>query len=151
MTVLFRHISAALRFPTIVKMGSFATIGVVAAAGYSAQLRNYNFTDVAPQKPVNFYRLVQIDADGTKKYSDTHKLIFNADSKAFIILVNPAQRGTLQVQFNQPCTALIYNTTGQLMISQQVSAGSKELDVGLLAKGIYILQAGNQKERFTVE
>ena len=31
MKVLFRHISAALRFPTIVKMGSFATIGVANA------------------------------------------------------------------------------------------------------------------------
>jgi uncharacterized repeat protein (TIGR01451 family) len=130
---------------------SFAAIGTVAAAGFSAQVRNYNFTDVAPQSPINFYRLVQVDADGTKKYSDIRKLIFNADSKAFIILVNPAKGGMLQVQFNQPGTALIYNAAGQLMIGQQVLTGTKALNVASLAKGIYILQAGGQKEKFIID
>lgn len=130
---------------------NFTAAGTVNATGNSTQVRNYSFTHATPQLSVNFYRLVEVSNDGIKKYSDVRKIIFTNDTKQFIILVNPSVNSKLQVQFNQPGTALIYNSTGQLMIRQSITSGSQSLSLGSLAKGVYILQVADQKERFIIE
>lgn len=129
---------------------NFTAIGQVAAAGNSTALRNYNYIHHSPQGRVNYYRLALVDIDGRTTYSDIRKIVFNSDSKAFVILVNPAAGGQLQVQFNKKGTAVIYNAAGQAVSRQNVSAGSQLIDLTNLSKGVYILQSGEQRERFVI-
>ena len=49
---------------------TFANIGTVEAAGSSDELREYNFLDIMAQAERSYYRLKQVDEDGTYSYSD---------------------------------------------------------------------------------
>ena len=48
---------------------NFSAIGQIAATGNSYTTINYSFTDNAPAKGINYYRLKQVDIDNTAKYS----------------------------------------------------------------------------------
>lgn len=80
----------------------FATIGTVGAAG-DAQFRNdYLFVDEAPLKGANYYRLRQVDRDGTVEFTKTVVAFMGhgADSRP-VIFPNPAT-DVLNVAFNTP-------------------------------------------------
>ncbi|RMG80116.1 MAG: hypothetical protein D6714_15285 [Bacteroidetes bacterium] len=49
---------------------AFAEIGSVKSAGDSDEIREYNFLDVMTNEARAFYRLRQLDADGTFSFSD---------------------------------------------------------------------------------
>jgi hypothetical protein len=48
---------------------AFAPLAWVDGAGSSQSLRNYSYHDAAPLSAVSYYRLKQLDADGTASYS----------------------------------------------------------------------------------
>lgn len=48
---------------------SWQTIATIKATGFSSGPKNYSFTDPAPQKGVNLYRLKTIDLDGNFGFS----------------------------------------------------------------------------------
>ena len=48
----------------------FETIATEAAAGFSNTLLNYSFVDENPLKGFNYYRLKEVDSDGSYQYSD---------------------------------------------------------------------------------
>lgn len=80
----------------------FATMGTVGAAG-DAQFRNdYLFVDEAPLKGANYYRLRQVDRDGTVEFTKTVVAFMGhgADSRP-VIFPNPAT-DVLNVAFNTP-------------------------------------------------
>ena len=49
----------------------FSKVGEVKGAGNSSTKLNYTFTDTRPAAGVNYYRLQQVDFDGTTSYSNT--------------------------------------------------------------------------------
>ena len=49
---------------------TFADIGKVEAAGTSAEIQHYNFLDIMANAERSFYRLKQVDLDGTFSYSE---------------------------------------------------------------------------------
>lgn len=48
---------------------TFHSIGKVAAAGNSSELKSYRFSDRQPNNGTNFYKLLSVDLDGTTAYS----------------------------------------------------------------------------------
>jgi hypothetical protein len=46
----------------------YTTIGTLPAAGYSQSLLEYTFIDQAPLSGLSYYRLLQVDLDGTEAY-----------------------------------------------------------------------------------
>ncbi len=55
----------------------FRTLGTVEAAGESSELREYKFVDREPNKVgVRYYRVVEVDRDGTEMSSDIRKVDF---------------------------------------------------------------------------
>jgi hypothetical protein len=130
---------------------NFTAIGTVAAAGNSNSLHSYSFTHNSPGSKANFYRIMQIDNDGHKNYSDVRKINFDITANDFTILVNPVSNGKLQVQFSKSANAVIYNNAGQVVMKQFITAGSQVINLGNLAAGIYMLQSGTEAKKFIVE
>lgn len=89
---------------------TFTTIGKVAAAGNAQYQSNYLFVDEAPLQGVNYYRLRQVDRDGTGEYTKTVVAFMGqgADSRP-VIFPNPAKE-VLNVVFNTPLegSAVLY-------------------------------------------
>ncbi|MEL6659982.1 MAG: right-handed parallel beta-helix repeat-containing protein [Bacteroidota bacterium] len=71
---------------------TWQAIGFVAGAESSTQIHDYTFLDDSPSAGINYYRLKQMDFDGSYEYSDMVALRFeasNADSK-LVVFPNPA-------------------------------------------------------------
>jgi len=78
----------------------FATIGKISSAGDSRQQINYSFLDEAPLPGVNYYRLKQIDKDGTSDYSKIIAVSPQTDASQFVIYPNPSDGGSVRLQFD---------------------------------------------------
>ena len=70
--------------------GEFTPLGRVEAAGFSQALREYTFVDPAPVKGVNYYRLDQVDTDGSRQYSHTVSATYRWSSVDINVYPNPA-------------------------------------------------------------
>ena len=65
-------------------------LGTVKAAGESRELREYEFVDREPNKRgVRYYRIVEVDADGTTTESEVRKLFFDGEAGAVTVRPNP--------------------------------------------------------------
>ncbi|WP_426493384.1 T9SS type A sorting domain-containing protein [Hymenobacter sp. 102] len=99
----------------------FAPVGRVAARGNSTTLQQYAFTDATPPAGLLYYRLHQLDIDGTGHYSSV-EVVTDSSFGGLTLYPNPAT-ATLQVQFRDalkgPITLRILDATGRVVWQQQ--------------------------------
>lgn len=129
----------------------YTAVGQVPAAGYSASLRSYRFTDMDVAKSILFYRLKMVDADGNYKLSDI-RVVAKADTdiQAFLLYPNPAVADVhivLTKAATKEMQLQVINQAGQVVKTIRVNKGWQliHMDVSKLGKGIYIVKlTGNQ-------
>jgi transcription elongation factor Elf1 len=129
---------------------SFVKIGEVAAAGNSNTVSNYTFIHLKPVTGFNYYRIKQIDLDGSFKYSVIVKVLNRNDIKQTIIAPNPVVD---VLNIVEPTTTFIntvevYDGKGALMIRKVVNADEQvySLPVSTLARGNYVLKVNYKTE-----
>lgn len=128
---------------------SFSQIGRVAGNGTTSNSHQYTYTDATPLKGKNYYRLVQVDLDGKRNYSETRLVAFDAPVQAMLkAMPNPVKTTlhmALPVAANGYDGVQLYNLEGKKVLHRSVAAGAKALDVdvSVLLPGIYILRYGN--------
>ncbi|UYZ59808.1 FG-GAP-like repeat-containing protein [Hymenobacter latericus] len=138
----------------------FRRIGWVPGKGTSTSPTRYQFVDARLQQyasPIVYYRLVQVDADGTERISPTRAItierVGNLVAEGW---PNPfGEQLTVQLQAPQPGKAdfVLYDARGvvQLRFSSNVAGGPNQLPLPLrsnLPAGLYWLavqQAGQQQ------
>ncbi|MBI2417394.1 MAG: VCBS repeat-containing protein [Ignavibacteriales bacterium] len=125
------------------------TIGFVAGAGNSNVKKEYAYTDVNPVNGKNYYRLKQIDNNGSFSYSDTIEAVYGNAPREFLLTqnypnpFNPSTVITFTVPANGRATLKIYNTLGQLvtvLLDGEVEAGTYnyvQFNAVNLATGLY--------------
>lgn len=67
----------------------FGNLGIVFGAGNSNQLLEYSFLDATPVSGINYYRLVQVDFDGTEYASQIASLDFETSDDQIGISMYP--------------------------------------------------------------
>ena len=145
---------------------AFTVLGRVAGAGTTTAAHAYQFADrnlaryAAPQV---YYRLRQVDADGSSTYSPVRPLaVPRAISLAVQVVPGPGQPTneiTLAVDTDQPgpATCLLTDGRGRVVSQQEVAlrAGTTTLpplSIASLAPGLYVLrvQQGQQHQTLTM-
>lgn len=82
-----------------VDLREFSDMGRVKSAGDSRQRLEYSFTDETPLPGVNYYRLKQVDKDGSSEYSKI--IAVNAQStERFVVYPNPSDGQSINLQFD---------------------------------------------------
>jgi hypothetical protein len=126
----------------------FYSIGRVNGHGTKSDPTSYTFTDMQPVAAVSYYRLKQVDFDGTFEYSKVitgyaDKLASRLDLSVFpnpIVNQQVTLRGNQQLQFSRIELLAI---TGQRIIDltsiHQENAIQTEITLPTLEKGIYYL------------
>lgn len=121
---------------------SFTKIGDVKGNGTTHQLRQYTFTDAHPA-PINYYRLKQVDLDGTSDYSEIVQVSLAINKAQLEIYPVPALDDIhiRQVTFINTIRITDINSATQMI--QQIDGYDATLDIQKLAPGIYILEVKN--------
>jgi hypothetical protein len=116
----------------------FESIGQMQASGNSSIRKDYSYTDTAPEKNLNYYRLKQIDIDGRFIYSPLRLVKFGDDKK---FMVYPAlTNGTVTISgITENVLIKLFSSGGQLVKSVSVNTAVSALDISSVAVGIYWL------------
>jgi len=124
----------------------FVAVGAVAAAGTSATTHQYVLRDAAaPTHTTSYYRLRQVDLDGTETLSPVAVLAaIDGGGAGFALYPNPAPAGAVTLSFDSPVaagtTVVIYSPVGQVLRRQPVSASAEQpatVSTAGLPGGIY--------------
>jgi hypothetical protein len=72
---------------------TFSQIGSIEGAGTTIENQYYEFTDIAPKKGVNYYRLKQVDFDGKFEYSMIVSVEISEEA-SIVIAPNPVRQNS---------------------------------------------------------
>jgi hypothetical protein len=135
----------------------FGKIGEVAAAGTSSSARRYGFDDnqlPKPQKPQDpiYYRLRQVDLDGTSSYSPVRAVTRPGAVSAFTLYPNPARTAATVVGVPASAGVEVLDALGRRVAYATADAtGTAVLALpSTLAAGVYLVRCGTQTQRLAV-
>lgn len=121
----------------------FRTVGIAAAAGHSQTTLTYSMRDESPYEGTSYYRLKQVDVDGTVTYSDLVAVQFDAYGVRSSMLVYPnPSNGVLNVKpisADGPFSIEVMDATGRIALRREVWDGGSliSLDAAELPEGRY--------------
>lgn len=133
---------------------NFQQIGTEAAAGFSTQPLNYNFTDVSPLNGVNYYRLKMVDMDYTYTYSNIIAInpIGMTLGNDIILFPNPSTDNVfanITTVDRREINIVVIDISGRLIMTNrvQLSEGNHIIPIGTsaLAGGNYIIEFRDQQ------
>lgn len=122
---------------------TFSAVGKVRGAGTSAEVRVYQFTHRTPQAGTHYYRLKQVDYDGTFDYSEMVAVKIDRRSTAVQIYPNPTVRTAVILMEERPerINFQLFNLLGRRIDRQPtIAEAGWELDLSRLPGGIYLLR-----------
>ena len=136
----------------------FMEIGTLRAAGTSTTTRTYALTDnkLPTDASTLYYRLRQVDADGSFSYSPVRSvaLLASAAAASLQLFPNPAMGGRSALVGTVPGTAVrVFDSMGRAVTTATADAtgtAALKLPAGL-AGGVYVVRAGASALRLAVE
>jgi len=121
---------------------NFEQIGSLEAAGNGNN--SYDYTDAAAVNGNNYYRLKQIDNDGTFQYSKVITVAIRKETARVSIFPNPA-KDVLNIKSNTPVSVAVYNMNGSLVAAQDV-VNDAAVNISSLPEGCYVYRLTNGNE-----
>jgi hypothetical protein len=132
---------------------NFESVGYVEGNGTTAMAHKYSFTHTQPAAGKNYYRLKQVDHDGTSAYS---KIVVieskGAPEMKLSVFPNPVTNGEVNLKLeralagNETATVQVRDLNGRLILDRSL-AGAQTLKLNLkqhnLKPGIYLISLQN--------
>lgn len=136
---------------------NFATIKIVPGAGNSSQVISYNDYDTEPEKEVtSFYRLKQVDYDGSYTFSNIEALNPPAGVNLITIYPNPSSDFLDYLVYSADDTQVsvwAIDAAGKVVFAEKKELkkglNQERLNINHLSSGSYILQITANKETKT--
>lgn len=127
---------------------NFTFIGKVNASGNTSTPVAYNFTDNAPAKGLNYYRLKQADKDGRFIYTAIRVLKFDELDAGLVKYYPNPTNGILNMELTEAIkkeakVITISNALGMVVSQQRLPANGNHIisiNFSKYAKGIYFIQ-----------
>lgn len=122
---------------------NFSEIGRVQGAGNSVERIDYSFSDRFPYSGTNYYRLRQVDFDGSSTYHKVIAVDFNGESENTLAINQSLEE--VSVQFRAPNAAgqlVLVDAMGRIIRTQKFEekVQSARISIHDLPKGFYVVQ-----------
>ncbi|MCI1189013.1 T9SS type A sorting domain-containing protein [Hymenobacter sp. DH14] len=117
---------------------------------------DYTFTDpnlLNYRTDLVYYRLRQVDTDGTASYSPVRTIALTAAATGLALFPNPASTGAMLTGTRPGTVVQVFDALGRVVITATADAtgtAALALPVGL-ATGVYVVRADDKALRLTVE
>lgn len=126
-------------------------LGEVLGAGNSSVEIAYEFWDDRPVMGMNYYRLKQVDFDGSWEFSD----IVTVDLRnRFVLFPNPADQ-QVQLVLDQdqslPLNLQISNAQGEVVHSGIINENYHDIDISTFSNGVYFVRFFEEGSLYSVE
>ncbi len=118
---------------------SFAAIGKVQGSGTTSTGATYSFSDTRPVASLTYYRLRQVDMDGTEAFSAVVTVAAGSGKPVATFYPNPGNTSITLPNTPQDVQYRVYTATGRTVLAGR-AAGGTELDVQRVPAGLYFLE-----------
>lgn len=115
---------------------TWETLTFIKGNGNTQHEVEYNFWDKELNEGAHYYRLQQIDFDGTTKYSNT---VFCTTKNGFISLGSALATSTLNIITEESQSIYITDFSGKIMSIHLIEPGSVEIPVHTFPSGLYFI------------
>ncbi len=128
----------------------YRLIGSLQGHGTTTETHQYSFTHESPSEGINYYRLKQVDEDGSFTYSKVVTVELQPNEQP-LVFYNPSGK-TIRIVFSEETgdeiLLAIADISGRLVNSIRIEAGIREtsLPAAGLNRGIYIVQLRQRKK-----
>ncbi len=131
----------------------FEKIGFVKGTGTANAKQVYDFLDKTPRANLTYYRLQQIDADGTKKASAIITIQQDVVARGLRVYPNPTAQGEITVESSNIVGFVsVVNAVGQTVFQQKFTPLKGEsmlkIDISSWSKGIYLIKSDQEVVKF---
>jgi alpha-tubulin suppressor-like RCC1 family protein len=116
---------------------NFMKIGIIQSSGNSSTIKNYVFSDANATLEKCYYRLKQVDIDGTFEYSNVIS-ISNSMIKTINIFPNPSSNYINVIGAKNNTILRIYSAEGKLIIQQKIVTPNQKINIAQLKSGLYL-------------
>lgn len=106
------------------------------ADGNATEQLAYTFTDKKIVEGNCYYRLVTTDFDGKEFLSDV-RIVISKNNASIEVFPNPVSKHLSIKGLNTQGQLKLYNMSGQLLLSKTITENRYELDLSMLAEGLY--------------
>ncbi len=125
---------------------AFSAIAVQAGQGNAYLPFSYTAYDYKPNTGVNYYRLKQVDNNGTESFSEVKAVKFNLNNadNSMAVYPNPGKSDFVNIQLDAPGyhTIELADLSGKILISQKINnTGLNQLNLNEIAAGTYFISA----------
>jgi hypothetical protein len=131
---------------------TWSTIGNVQRNLTTREDQGYSFVDGQPVKGINYYRLKQVNFDGSYLFSGIISVMFeNTSNSGIFLFPNPVREGTNKLQLSSDFEKgylLLYNSNGKILQNWKFSVPETSIDISELPSGTYYLQVNGGGKRF---
>ena len=115
----------------------FEEIGRLDGRGTGKSIKAYQFDDNTAHPELNYYRLIQVDFDGTATYSRIVSVRTETEVE-FTTYPNPAsEKINIKTDLSKVKTIKVYDLNGRLLLSPAVTSS---IDVKTLGEGLYVIE-----------
>lgn len=137
----------------------FSSIGTVAAKGNTNTTTTYNFIDVNPFDGVTYYRLKQVNKDGSFTYSKIVAVTKSGFNNALVNVYPNPTIGPVEVRFTSSnamkAIVQVTDVKGYVVMSKEITTvkglNSLGINMAQLAQGTYYLRVvGIDTKAFTI-
>ncbi|MCE7924147.1 MAG: T9SS C-terminal target domain-containing protein [Haliscomenobacteraceae bacterium CHB4] len=123
----------------------FQKLDKVAGHGSSSDVNNYQFRHMQPSKGAHYYRLKQVDFDGTSQYSNI-AVVFSTGDDAVNIAPNPFTDVVFIQGITDECVVRVRSASGMGILEKNISANCP-LDLSGAPNGIYFVEIQTDSQR----
>ncbi|MFZ9954611.1 MAG: T9SS type A sorting domain-containing protein, partial [Flavobacteriales bacterium] len=127
---------------------NFETITVIGGQGTSYQINHYDFLDTREFNGTVYYRLKQVDFDGTTAYSNTISI-----SNAQTISIFKSGENAATINGENLSAVEVFDMNGKLiytnLLNKNVSAQTIHFDANSLSQGVYFVRVLVGSESFS--
>lgn len=128
---------------------AFKSIGQQKAAGSSSDIKTYSFIHHDASEGTNYYRIRQVDFDGSFDYSKTVQVQLNKQNEELLLYPNPISTGT-RVNIVTGCNTQlleIFSPDGRLIM--HLETPQEKVSFYPNSKGVFIIRSIGSKFQYT--
>ena len=132
----------------------FEKIGFVKGNGTTKDKKNYSFIDKTPLSKTAYYRLQQVDFDGSKVSSNVISIEPKSSKGTLKVYPNPSSDNRISIEFPsidraEEIQISIVNVLGQVVLQQKTNTNTPlSIDLTNWAKGVYFVKWENELVKF---
>jgi hypothetical protein len=119
----------------------FIYLGSIDGQGSSSSNTEYNYLDVKPETDINYYRLKQVDFNGSYTYTNIIAIDNSFVEDGFVIAYpNPTIESVISLSISDNIrNVTVYNMLGEAVYYSDLVSGRK-ISLDVVAKGMYVIK-----------